>query len=121
MDSPRKSRLAQGAFILAFVAFLEFLLHLSPAAAQEWDSTREGGLELPVALCSVLTAAGVLCGFVALYRIVKSKGALKGLTFSLCSIVLSILTLVWMFSTLSALSRHRASRQAAWVQESDLA
>jgi uncharacterized BrkB/YihY/UPF0761 family membrane protein len=114
-DLPRKPRLAQGAFVLAFLAGLQFLLHFCPAAAEEWDGTAEGSLSLPVALCAVLTSAGIFCGFLALHRIVKSKGALKGAAFSVSSIIVCVLLLIWMFSTLAAVSRRTAARPKAML------
>jgi hypothetical protein len=49
----------------------------------------------------------------ATFRIVKNKETLKGLAFSLPAVVVCFVLLIWMLSTLRAVSRHKASQKTA--------
>jgi multisubunit Na+/H+ antiporter MnhB subunit len=102
--------LAQAAFVLAFVAALQFLLHFAPEVAKKWDANPDAGVGIPTATCVALTAAGTILGILASYRIVRNRAELKGLGLSLTAIAACVGLWLWMFSTLNALSRHKAER-----------
>jgi hypothetical protein len=115
IDSPKKSRLAQAAFVLAFTSGLQFLLHLSPALAYKWDGIGGDSLALPVIFFLLLTSAGLFSGGLAIYKIQRNNGMLKGLPLAFSAILICILLQVWAFSAVRSLSRHKARSRTASI------
>ena len=112
-DSAKTSRLAQGAFVLGWLAGFQFLLHFCPALAREWDGVGAGDLDFAVACCVALTTAGMVCGLWASFRIWKSQGTLKGWALAIAAILVCLGLLLWMFSGLRGLARHQPAPRAA--------
>ena len=105
MNTPRKSRLAQAAFVVAFVDILQFFLHLAPAITEKFDGVEDVNLALPARIAAGLSGLGVLLGAAASYRIKRTDGALKGLGYSVTATFCCLFLISQLLALPAALSR----------------
>jgi amino acid transporter len=113
----RTSRLAQASFVLTFVVVAQFM-YLSMRSAKEWHGDADWQSLVPLTACCVISAlAVVVCGIIGSLRILRNRGRLQGLGWSLAAIALSSLLMFWSISGLVDLARLKARkvRQGAGV------